>query len=213
MNTYTLNLKLCWLLALPLLTSCNAFLTKQTLQTNVYALEVKQSLTPLNKNNDNKTLLPTLIINTPKAGAGYNSNRMLYTRNAHQIEYFAHNEWVDTPANMLQSLLLIALESTGDFKAVTPKTSAIKTEFKLETQVLTLIQNFDSKPSSVDLHVRLSLVDNQTNQIIASQLFKERVMAKSDTPAGGVEAANEAVNTVLNKIKIFVKSAIINVKN
>ena len=205
-------LKSCWLLAIPFLMSCNALLTKEPLQTNYYSLELMQSNTPLSANNNQKTILPTLTVNTPKAAAGFDSHRMLYTRNAHQIEHFARNEWVDTPANMLQSLLMASLENTGDFKAVMPKTSAINSEIKLESQVVTLIQNFDAKPSKVDFGIRVSLINSEINQVIASQLFMEQVIAKSDTPAGGVSAANEAVNIALQKVGLFVKQALKNYK-
>ena len=203
-------LKSCWLLAIPFLISCNALLTKEPLQTNYYSLELIKSNTPSNANNNQKTMLPTLTVNTPKAAAGFDSHRMLYIRNTHQIEHFARNEWVDTPANMLQSLLMESLENTGDFKAVMLKTSAIKSEIKLESQVVTLIQNFDAKPSKVDFGLRVSLINSETNQVIASQLFMEQVIAKSDTPAGGVSAANEAVNIALQKVGLFVKQALKN---
>ena len=211
MKTSSLKyLKSCWLIAIPFLMSCNALLTKEPLQTNYYSLELTKSNTPSNANNNQKTMLPTLTVNTPKAAAGFDSHRMLYTRNTHQIEHFARNEWVDTPANMLQSLLMESLENTGDFKAVMLKTSAIKSEIKLESQVVTLIQNFDAKPSKVDFGLRVSLINSETNQVIASQLFMEQVIAKSDTPAGGVSAANEAVNIALQKVGLFVKQALKN---
>ena len=209
----TSNLKythLCWLLAIPFLMSCNALLNKQPVQTNYYALTLMQSNLVPNANNNQKTMLPTLTVNTPKAVAGFDSNQMLYTRNTHQVEHFSRNEWVDTPANMLQSLLILSLENTGDFKAVLPKSGAIKSEIKLDSQVVTLLQNFDTKPSKVDFGLRVSLINSETNQVIASQLFMEQVMAKSDTPAGGVGAANEAVNLALKKVGLFIKQALKN---
>ena len=194
-------------MSIPFLMGCNAFLNKQPLQTNYYALELMQSKQVLNVINQ-KITLPTLTINTTKAAAGFDSKQMLYKRNTHQIEHFAHNEWVDTPANMLQSLLMVSLENTGNFKAVVPKTSAIKSEIKLESQVITLIQNFNTKPSKVDFGLRVSLINSETNQVIASQLFMEQAVTNSDTPAGGVSAANEAVNIALQKVGLFVKQAL-----
>ncbi|MBC7916852.1 MAG: hypothetical protein H7Y28_03485, partial [Rhodoferax sp.] len=49
--------------------------------------------------------LPTLIITPPRAAAGFDHQRIIYLRNDHQLEYFAHSEWVDTPARMLGPLL------------------------------------------------------------------------------------------------------------
>ncbi len=56
---------------------------------------------------------PSLLINPVAATAGFNVSDMVYIRQAHQIEYFAHHHWVDTPARMLEPLLLQAAMDTG----------------------------------------------------------------------------------------------------
>lgn len=61
---------------------------------------------------------PTLIINPPHAAAGFDSQRMIYVRERHQLEYFANSEWIDPPARMLGPLLVAAIENTGAFRAV-----------------------------------------------------------------------------------------------
>ena len=61
---------------------------------------------------------PTLIINPPHAAAGFDSQRIIYTRSAQKLEYFAHSEWVDPPARMIAPLIVTALDATGAFRAV-----------------------------------------------------------------------------------------------
>lgn len=205
------NLKLYWLIAIPLVTGCGSLLNKQPLPTNYYSLEIAQSKNqqkPVNHNH----LLPSLTVTTPKSDAGYGSRHLLYTRKPHQIEHFSRNEWVDTPAHMLQGLLVAALENTGNYEAVMPKTSAVSNNIRVESQLLTLIQNFDTQPSNVDFRLRVTLINEATNQVIANQLFSEQVIAKSDNPAGGVVAANEAVNMALLKVGIFTAQALKNYK-
>ena len=46
----------------------------------------------------------------PHAAAGYDSQHIIYVRQPHKLEYFAHNEWVDPPARMLAPLIVAALE-------------------------------------------------------------------------------------------------------
>src|SRR6185503_13397866 len=41
---------------------------------------------------------PTLIVSPPRAAAGFDSHHIVYVRQASQLEHYAHNEWVDTPA-------------------------------------------------------------------------------------------------------------------
>ena len=204
------------LLMLPLLTGCSGLLAKQPLQTTTYysleTAEPKALAAPVLNTDavlNTNARLPTLVINTPKAAAGFDTRRMMYTRNQHQMEYFARNEWVDTPAHMLQTLMIAAIAETGDFNAVLPKYSLVKSELRLETEIVRLIQIFSSKPSHVQFTLRASIIDNTTSKVIASSEFSEKVNAASDDPIGGVLAANQAVNAVLEKMSAFTHEATI----
>ena len=198
--------KFFWILVLPLLISCTALLNNKPHQTSYYALKYVPTKTVSNLNNSE--LLPILIVSTPKSVAGLNTHKMLYSRKPLQIEYFAHNEWIDTPANMLQNILTSSLEHTGLFKAVMLKTSAIKSEYRLDSQLLSLVQNFESKPSHIEFSLKVTLIDNQTNQVMASRVFIEQAVTQADTPAGGASAANMAVHAVLDEIAIFVNQTL-----
>lgn len=210
------------LFSLPLMTGCNALFSKQPLQTTYYSLERVQTKLPEKFALNTMLKLPTLIVNMPKANAGFDTRRMMYTRLPHQLEYFAKNEWVDTPARMLQPLLVSIIEKTDGFKAVLPKYSSVKSDIRLESEIVQLIQIFNiniinkipsnrklntSKPSQVQFTLRATLIDNVSNKVIASREFDEIVDAKSDDPIGGVLAANEAVNTVLEKLSRFTQDA------
>ena len=198
------------LLILPLLTSCSGLLSKQPLQTTTYysleMVEPKSQAKPVLNTN---ARLPTLVIQPPKAAAGFDSRRMMYTRYTHQLEYFAKNEWVDTPAHMLQTLLVSAIEETGHFNAVLPKYSSVKSELSLESEIVRLIQIFNSKPSQVQFNLKVIMIDNATGQVVAQREFSEKVNAASDDPIGGVAAANQAVNAVLVKMSAFTREATI----
>ena len=184
--------------------SCTALLSKQPLQTTYYSLEGTQSKSQTDQsfiNTNNR--LPTLIINIPKASAGFDTQRMMYTRARHQLEYFARNEWIDTPAKMLQPLMISAIENTRTFNAVLSKQSALASDLRLESEVIKLVQNFNTKPSNVQFTLRATMIDNVTNKVIATREFDERVDAISDNPIAGVVAANLAVNQAIYKLSVF----------
>ena len=210
------------LMSLPLMNGCNGLLSKQPLQTKYYSLERVQANSPEQVVSNSKLKLPTLIVNLPKANAGFDTRRMMYTRLPHQLEYFAKNEWVDTPARMLQPLMVSVIEKTAGYKAVLPKYSSAKSDIRLESEVVQLIQIFNSytskrmpsnsklsksKPSQVQFTLRATLIDNISNKVIAYREFDEIVDAKSDDPIGGVLAANQAVNTALEKLGRFTQEA------
>ena len=199
-----------FILTLLLMASCSALLSKQTLQTTYYSLERTQSKPQIKPSLKNNNTLPTLIINTPKAAAGFDTQRMMYTRAPHQLEYFARNEWIDTPAQLLRPLMISAIEKTGAFNAVLTKQSVIASDLRLESEVIKLVQDFNTRPSHVQFTLRVNMIDNATHRIIATQELNERVTTNTDNPTGGVLAANVAINLALDKLSIFSSQAAIN---
>jgi cholesterol transport system auxiliary component len=150
---------------------------------------------------------PTLIVNPPHASAGFDSRRIIYLREPHRIEYFAHNEWVDTPARMLAPLIVSALENVAAFNAVVLTPSAAAGDLRLDTEVLRLQQQFDTRPSVVRFTLRATLVDVKTRSVLGSRELDAVVPAASDNPRGGVAAANRAVETVMAALGEFCAAA------
>lgn len=143
---------------------------------------------------------PTLIINPPHAAAGFDSQRIIYTRAAQKLEYFAHSEWVDPPARMLAPLLVAAAAATGAFHAVVPTPGAAAGDLRLDTEIVRLLQQFGNGPSQVRFTLRASLVDERTRRVLVSREFDATLGADSDDPYGGVLAATRLVQQVLQQL-------------
>ena len=150
---------------------------------------------------------PTLIINPPRAAAGFDSPRIIYVRETHKLEYFAHSEWVDPPARMLAPLLVAAIENTGAFRAVVQTPSAAAGDLRLDTEIIRLQQEFGTQPSRVRFTLRAYLVEDKTRRVLAWREFDAAIPAASDDPYGGVVAANRAVQTVLKDLAAFCAGA------
>jgi len=147
--------------------------------------------------------VPTLIVNPPHAAAGFDSHRIIYAREPQQLEYFAHSEWVDTPARMIAPSIVAALENTNAFRAVVLAPSAAVGDLRLDVEILRLLHEFGSTPSRVRFTLRAYLVDNETRQVLAWREFDETVAAAQDDPYGGVMAANRAVQNVMERLASF----------
>ena len=146
---------------------------------------------------------PTLIVNPTTAAAGFDSQRIIYVRETHKLEYFANSEWVDPPARMLTPLLVAAAGGTGAFRAVVLTPSAATGDLRLDTEIIRLQHEFLTQPSRVRFTLRAYLVDTKTRRVIALREFEATVPAASENPYGGVVAANQAVQTVLEKLAAF----------
>jgi len=146
---------------------------------------------------------PTLIVNPPQAASGFDSPRMVYVRQDHRLEAFARSEWADTPARMLAPLLVSAAQRTGLFAAVVPAAGNAAGTLRLSTELLRLQHDFRTRPSRVQLRLRVYLTDDKTRKVLAWQELHAEAVAPSDTPQGGVVAAQQAVQTVLGQLAQF----------
>jgi cholesterol transport system auxiliary component len=189
-------------IAVTLIAGCAALLPKSTPPPAFYSLDQAspEARKPAAAIAAAIASAPTLVVNPPHAAAGFDSKRILFVREAHKLEYFAHSEWVETPARMLTPLIVAAIENSGAFSAVVPTPSAASGDLRLETEILRLQQNFGENPSRVQFTLRAYLVDSNTRRVIVSREIAETVAAASDDPRGGVVAANRAVQLVVAQL-------------
>lgn len=134
---------------------------------------------------------------------GFDSQRIIYLREAHQLEYFANSEWVDPAARMLGTLLVASLQNSGAFRAVVLAPGTAVGEMRLETDIIRLQQEFQSSPSRVHFTLRATLLDDKTRRVLAWREFNASVPSPTDDPYGGVLAANLAVQAVLKEVVAF----------
>ena len=151
---------------------------------------------------------PTLVISPPRAAAGFDSQRIIYQRDAYKLEYFANSEWVDPPPRLLGPLLVSALERSGAFRAVIQTPGAAGGDLRLDTQVIRLQQEFQARPSRVRFTLRAYLVDDKTRRVLAWREFEADVPAASEDAYGGVVAANQAVQMVLADLSAYCAEAV-----
>lgn len=193
---------------LVLLTACAGLRPAEPETASTYLLDT----VPKGSNTAAKADGPTLIVSSPRAMPGYDGVQMAYTREPHKLEYFARNQWADTPARMLAPLLVRALEHRGAFRAVTGA-SPVRGELRLDTELIRLHQDFTARPSRVRLTVRAQLVDTARKRVVASRMFDAAETAPADTPYGGVVAANRALARVLDQIAEFAAASAAIAKN
>lgn len=184
-----------------LLSACSVLEPVKSQAPATYALEAQFSAQTTHKGE------LVLQVSIPQARSGYESSRMVYLKKPHELEYFANNQWVDSPARMLAPLLQQAIESSGKYKAVITSRSAVLADLRLDTEIVRLQQEFLSNPSQLHLTLRVQLIDLQKKSILAQREFDVLEAAASEDPYGGVVAANRALQKVLPLIAAFVAQA------
>ncbi|ANN96057.1 TPA: ABC-type transport auxiliary lipoprotein family protein [Legionella pneumophila] len=134
----------------------------------------------------------TIQVTVPEAVAGYQTEEMLYMKKPFKLEPFVKNAWTSPPADMLFPLLVQSLQSSGYFYAVTSSPYSEEADYRLDTQLLKLEQNFIKKPSVLEFSAKIVLTHISDNQIIGSRIVSLQIPCSQDTPYGGVIAANQA---------------------
>jgi len=172
-----------------------------------YMLNPEISLDALSANpvSGNATIL---LVNPPRALAGFDTSQMVYLRRPHEVSYYAANQWVDTPGRMLSSLLVQAMRSTGLWRAVVQAPSAVRADYLLDCDNLVLEQQFFSQPSRVRLALRAQIVETKNHAILGTRYFEIFEAATSDDAYGGVVAANRATAQLLGEMADWLKTII-----
>jgi cholesterol transport system auxiliary component len=189
------------------LAGCGSLWPAKSPQPAVYSLQVMEGTAASRRDEqtparpDAAALAgPVLVVQVPLAAPGFDTTHIVYTQQPNRLQIFARHEWVDTPARMLAPLLVAALERGGAFRAVVQAPSAATGAMQLDTQLLRLQQEFGPVPSRVRLVLRAQLVDTGRRQVMATREFEQVVPSTSEDAPGGVAAAQQAANALLDDL-------------
>lgn len=192
-----------WGAALLTLTACSALRPASTQPPVFYLLQAPPGHAAAPAPAGTASALPTLLVNPVQAASGFDSQRLIYLRDDHQLTYFAHSEWADPPARMLGPLLVAAIDQTGVFGSVVLAPASVAGDFRLTTQIIRLQHNFQTQPSRVQFTLRAYLTDETTRKALAWREFSAEAPAASENAQGGVAAANVVVQEVLAQLAQF----------
>ena len=146
----------------------------------------------------------TLLVFPPEARPAIDTTQMAYSLRPHHIAYYAQNQWAETPAQMLQPLLVRTLEATGAFRAVLtmPYTGAYGVGLRAE--IVELVQDFAQEPPQLRLTLRARLSDGSGKRVLATREISVREPMRQGNPQAGVAAANAATARALEQLARFV---------
>ena len=146
-----------------------------------------------------------LLVNLPQAQAGFDTERIAYLRRPHEVSYYTTSEWVEAPAQMLAPLLVRAFERMGTWQTVIQMPSGVRGDYRVDSDHLTLAQEFFQRPSRVRLTLRVQLIDLQGLRPIGTKAFEILEEAPSEDAYGGVTAANRAVARLLDEVTAWLR--------
>jgi cholesterol transport system auxiliary component len=145
-----------------------------------------------------------LLVFPPQTRPIYDTTEMAFTTQPYEIAYFSRHEWAETPAQMLQPLLVRTLQHTHFFSAVMAPPYPARYSYALRTEIRELIADFTSDPAALQLSLRFQLSEGATGRILAIKEVSIREPMHDRTPYAGVVAGNDATAKALLELATFV---------
>jgi cholesterol transport system auxiliary component len=142
----------------------------------------------------------TLVVNVPVAQPGFDGPHMAYMQRPYEVSYYATHQWADSPARMLTTVLVQALEQTGYWRAIVPMPTSVRGDHRVEIDQLELVQTFLQKPSQVHLALRVQVIKLPEHLVLGTRLFDAAEVASTDDAYGGAVAANRAADKLVREV-------------
>ncbi len=190
MQKYLLLLLFCFLGA------CSVLSPVSTEETTKYVLNVHPQ--PMQKKKLQRR--NTLMVTTPEVKTIFSTTDMLYSTSRFKVAAFAKNSWGDPPAQMLQPLIIQAMQNTHYFTAVVSQSTLGDYDFILSSEIMDFKQIFFNRQSIFHLDLRAQIINGVTDKVVASKEFSIDQPAPMNSPLGGVIAANCATEKLLEQI-------------
>jgi cholesterol transport system auxiliary component len=141
-----------------------------------------------------------LLVTLPREQAGFNTTGIAYLQRPHEIKYYAYNEWAEPPSRLLVPLLVQGMEKTNCWVTVAQPATAVRADYRLDTEILNWQQEFVSDSSRVRLSVKAQLVDTQKREVLSARRFEIVEAAPTDDAYGAVVGMNRAAARLLKEI-------------
>jgi cholesterol transport system auxiliary component len=161
------------------------------------------SLTEIPGNHQSYRTNKILMVLPPDAAPYYRTTQMAYEMKPHQVSYFTRNAWAEPPAQMLQPLLVKTLQNSNHFRAiVTPPVTGVY-DYMLNTQIMTLRVNLDTRPTMVEVVIRAQIFNARSNRVVSTKNISIFEPVKGCSFYDRVLAANRAIAKALTQINKF----------
>lgn len=140
-------------------------------------------------------------VSVPRALPGYRDAAFAYRYDPYELRYYATSRWLAEPAEMVHAALLATLEAAGPFARVLPVSGGGRPDYRLDSELVYLVQDFSSTPSRSRLGLRLWLIETGSGAVLGSRLIEAEAPAPADDARGGAEAASDALAQLLGETR------------
>ena len=151
-----------------------------------------------------------LVVETPIAPAGINTNRIALAHSPITLDYFAGATWTDSAPAMVQTLLVESFENTHRIVAVGRESVGLRADYVLKLELREFQAEYASPeaPPAVQIRVIAKLVRMPIREIVASHMVEQKAAAAANNLDSVVAAFDEALGPVLKEIVVWTLTSV-----
>jgi cholesterol transport system auxiliary component len=172
--------------------------------------EAPRPLFRLTAPNDFSASLPhsnaQIVIATPYAPAGLDTQRIAMARSPESLDYLADGEWTDRAPAVVRTALIEAFENSKAVAAVGPDSLDLRADFVIEGDLRHFEAVYDSQAGgaggapSVWVAIAVKLVKVPEHKILAQTLIAAHESAAANATPQIVDAFNGAMASVAKQV-------------
>jgi ABC-type uncharacterized transport system auxiliary subunit len=141
----------------------------------------------------------TLLVGRIAASHLYRDDRIVYGSGPVQLGVFSYERWAEPPADMIQDLLISALRSTGQYRAVSSLSSNVRGDYIVRGH-LWAISEVDQPELMARFSLQIELFDTNTRTTVWSSTYEHDEPAQAKTVQSVVEAMDKNVRAGLQQL-------------
>jgi cholesterol transport system auxiliary component len=187
--------------ALLMLAACSGFRSRDAVvQTYVLrgALVTPVSAAPLAPMTER---IPTLAVSRPTAASGLDSENIAAIRADGRFDYYNASRWAGNLPDIMQTLLIESLRSSGRYRAVLADTSAFSADRLLQIEIRQFQSEYGSGAApTIHLVLEGTLGNRAQREIMSVVRAESSVPASADRMSAVVAAFNTAVSDALRQL-------------
>jgi cholesterol transport system auxiliary component len=145
-----------------------------------------------------------LAVALPHASASLMTNRIALRRDQ-TLDYYADAQWMDSTPQLLQNLLIEALEKSGALSSVAKDVDGIHADFVLQSEINAFEARYvrDEAPTIV-VDLTIKVVSVGRGEIANAREFHEESVAAANSMRAVVTGFDSALSALLPKIARWV---------
>ena len=169
---------------------------------------IKSDIAAAAKEQENVKGKYSVSVALPKSSYNISSRDIIYSKGGYDKDIYNYSKWSDTPNKMLQQKLVTVLGSMGLFASVSPSSISTYSDYRLESEILEFYHLVKKGETKGGAAVKFYLIENKSNRVVDSVVFKESTPSASDNAKEGVTAINKSVDGILKSLKEWLAASL-----